>query len=91
MAVDLTTTNALLGILAVVSLLEGMAVIGLFVGAYLVFRRITATIAGIEERQFAPAAARLNGILDDLKCVTGVARSAAHRADTMAGWWRRRA
>lgn len=88
MAVDLTTTNVLLGILAAVSLLEGFAVIGLFVGAYLVYRRVMATISGIEERQVAPAAARVNAILDDLQSITGFAKGGARRANRVAAWWR---
>jgi hypothetical protein len=88
MAIDLTTTNVLLGILATVSVLETLAVVGLFVGGYLLFRRMMTLIAGLEERQVAPAAARVNAILDDVKSVTGVAKSAAERADRMAGWWR---
>jgi pyrimidine operon attenuation protein/uracil phosphoribosyltransferase len=88
MAVDLTTTNVLLGILATVSVLEALAVVGMFVGGYLLFRRVMTLIKGIEERQVAPAAARVNAILDDVKTVSGVARSAAERADRVTGWWR---
>jgi uncharacterized membrane protein HdeD (DUF308 family) len=88
MAIDLTTTNVLLGILATVSVIEALAVIGLFVGAYLLFRRMMKVIAGLEERQVAPAAARVNAILDDVKTVSGIAKNAAERADRVAGWWR---
>ncbi len=88
MAIDLTTTNVLLGILATVSVLETLAVVGLFVGGYLLLRRMMTLIAGIEQRQVAPAAARVNDILDDVKSVTGVAKSAAERAERAAGWWR---
>ena len=88
MAVDLTTTNVLLGILATVSVLEAMAVVGLFMGGYVLIRRMAKVIAGIEERQVAPAAARVNEILYDVKIVTGFAKSAAERADRVAGWWR---
>ena len=88
MPVDLTTTNVLLGILATVSVLEALAVVGLFIGGYLLFRRMMTLIQGIEERQVAPAAARVNAILDDVKTVSDLARSAAERADRVAGWWR---
>ena len=88
MAIDLTTTNVLLGILATVSVIEALAFVGVFVGGYLLFRRVTTLIEGIEERQVAPAAARVNDILDNVKSVTAVAKSAAERADRMAGWWR---
>ncbi len=88
MSIDLTTTNVLLGILATVSVLETLAVVGLFAGGYLLFRRMMTLIEGIEERQIAPAAARVTDILDDVKSVTGVAKSAAERAERAAGWWR---
>lgn len=88
MAIDLTTTNVLLGVLATVSVLETLAVVALFIGGYLLFRRMITLIEGIEKRQVAPAAARVNDILDDVKSVTGVAKSAAERVDRIAGWWR---
>jgi hypothetical protein len=88
MTVDLTTTNVLLGILATVSVLEVLAVIGLFAGAYLLFRRLMKVIEAIDERRVAPAAAKVNEILDDVKTVTGTAKRAAERADRMAGWWK---
>ena len=58
MAPDLTTTNTLLGIMAAVSLLEALAPLGLIAGAFMLYRRVTTMIAGIEERQFAPVTTR---------------------------------
>jgi pyrimidine operon attenuation protein/uracil phosphoribosyltransferase len=89
MSADLTTTNVLLGILATVSVLEALVVIGLFAGGMIVFRRMMDAVARIEERQIAPAAKRVNSILDDVKSVTEVARRAADSADRISGWWRR--
>jgi hypothetical protein len=88
MPVDLTTTNVLLGILATVSVLEALVVVGLVAGGILAFRRMMDTVARIEERQIAPAAKRVNEILDDVKVVTNVAKRAADGADRVAGWWR---
>ena len=88
MTVDLTTTNVLLGILATVSVLEALAVVGLFAGAYLLVRRLTNVLEGIEQRQVAPAAAKVNEILDDVKAMSGVGKRAAEHADRVAGWWR---
>jgi hypothetical protein len=70
MADQLGTTNLFLGIMAVVSVLEALAVIGLMTAGILVYRRMTALIEGLEQRQVAPAVARLNAILDDVKGVT---------------------
>ena len=89
MAVDLTTTNVLLGVLATVSILEVLAVIALAVGGFIMFRRLTQSIERIKDQQMAPAAARVNAILDDVKAMTDIAKRAAERADRMTGWWRR--
>jgi len=86
MAPDLTITNALLGIMAAVSVLEVLALIALMGGGLLLYRRMTRLIAGIEERQVAPVAARVNAILDDVKGVTKVAKDAAESADGGVRW-----
>jgi len=81
MVIDLSTTNILLGILAVVSLLEATAVLGVFVAGALLFRRLMHVIGGIEERQVAPAVTRVNAILDDVKGVTSTVKNEAERVD----------
>jgi hypothetical protein len=94
MATDLTTTNLFLGIMAVVSLLEALAVLGVFAAAFMVFRRLLHVINAIEERQVAPAVARLNAILDDVKGVTATVKDETERvdrvvrcaADTVSRW-----
>ena len=98
MEASLTTTNVLLGVIAAVSLLEGLAVIGFFLGAFLLYRRIVHIIGGIEERQVAPTAARVNAILDDIKDVTSTVKDEAGRAEWVVSSlvdsvrrWRRKA
>lgn len=86
MATDLTTTNVLLGIMAAVSVLEGIAVIALVLGAWLAYRRLERLIVGIEQRHVTPAAGRVNAILDDVKGITAVARQAAERTDSGVRW-----
>jgi pyrimidine operon attenuation protein/uracil phosphoribosyltransferase len=85
MTVDLTTTNVLLGILATVSVLEALAVVGLFAGGVVMFRRVMKLLAEIEERRVAPAAAKVNEILDDVKTVTGFAKWLSRAADRFRG------
>jgi hypothetical protein len=85
---DLTTTNVLLGILATVSVLEVLVIIGLCAGGVIMFRRLMDAFARVEERQLAPAVKRVNDILEDVKSVTEVARRAAGHADRVTGWWR---
>jgi hypothetical protein len=79
---DLHTTNVLLGIMAVVSVLEALLVIGAAVAGYVIYSRVTELIDGIEERQVGPAMARVNAILDDVKVVTGRVKDEAERVDT---------
>ena len=86
MAPDLTTTNVLLGIMAAVSLLEGLAVLGAMLAGLLVYRRVMQVVSSIEERQIAPAAARVNAILDDVKGVTSTIRQKAGRLERVVDW-----
>ena len=86
MTPDLTTTNALLGVMAAVSVLEALALLALIGGGLLLYRRMARLIAGIEERQVAPITARVNAILDDVKGVTKVAKDAAESADGGVRW-----
>ena len=82
MTVDLTTTNVFLGIMAAVSLLQALAVLGLFLGGYLLFRRLMQMVNAIEEKHVAPAAARVNAILDDVKDVTATVKRDTGRVDS---------
>jgi pyrimidine operon attenuation protein/uracil phosphoribosyltransferase len=81
MAPDLATTNALLAVLAAVSVLEALALVGLFTGGFFLYRRLVQAVVRIEERHVAPVAARVNAILDDVKGVTSVVKQAANGAD----------
>jgi hypothetical protein len=78
----LGTTNVLLGIMAAVSVLEALVVIGMGIAGYLVYKRVMTLVSGIEERQIAPAMARVNAILDDAKVVSAKVREEAERVDT---------
>ena len=86
MSPDLTTTNVLLGIMAAVSLLEALAVLGVFVATFLIYRRVIQVVGSIEERQVAPAVARVNAILDDVKDVTSTVRQGTGRVDRLVDW-----
>lgn len=83
---DLATTNALLGIMAAVSLFEALVLIVLLGGGFLLYRRMTRLIAGIEERQVAPVTARVNAILDDVKGVTSVVKQVTAGAEAGVRW-----
>lgn len=78
---SLSTTNVLLGIMAAVSVLEALVVIGIGVAGYMVYSRVMRLVEGLEQRQVAPAMARVNAILDDVKGVTAKVKEETERAD----------
>ncbi len=86
MTPDLSTTNLLLGIMAAVSLLEALAVVTVIGGALIVYRHMIRVVNRIEERQVAPAVARVNAILDDVREVTSTVRQETGRLDRVLEW-----
>jgi hypothetical protein len=78
---NLGTTNVILGVMAAVSVLEALLLVGVGVAGYLVYRRVTELIDGLEARQVAPAVARVNAILDDVKVVSAKVKEEAERVD----------
>jgi len=78
----LATTNVMLGIMAAVSVLEALVIIGAAVAGYLAYKRVMTLVNGIEERQVAPAMVRVNAILDDLKAVSTKVKDETERVDS---------
>lgn len=78
---DVATTNLMLGIMAVVSVLEALLLIGMGVAALTMYRRVMDLATGIEQRHVAPALARVNAILDDVKDVTAMVKQETERVD----------
>jgi hypothetical protein len=81
MAGNLSTTNLLLGIMAAVSVLQGLLLSGVGVACFMVYRKVMTLVAALEERQVAPAMNRVNAILDDVKGVTAKVREETERVD----------
>jgi hypothetical protein len=81
MSAELGTTNLLLGIMAVVSVLEALAIIGMGIAGFTVYRKVMELVAGLETRQVAPAMIRVNAILDDVRDVTAKVRQETERVD----------
>src|SRR5260221_6948172 len=88
MSAELGTTNLLLGIMAAVSVLEALVIIGVGIGGFVVYRKVTALVDqgrvlanGLEARQVAPVMMRVNAILDDVKDVTATVKSGTDRVD----------
>ena len=67
---DLGTTNMWLMIMAIVSVLEALLLIGMGVGGFLVYRRVMQLVNDLEVRQIAPLRAKVETILVDVKAVT---------------------
>ena len=78
---SLDTTNLLLGIMAVVSVLEALLLIGMGVGAMMAYRRVMTLVNGIEERHISPTMARVNAILDNLNNVSATVKQETERVD----------
>ena len=78
---NLGTTNLLLGIMAAASVLEMLVLIGAGIAIFAVYRRVMTLVEGLETRQIAPAMARLNAILDDVKQVSSTVKDESDRVD----------
>jgi hypothetical protein len=81
MSGELGTTNLLLGIMAAVSVLEALVILGLGVAGFIAYRRVMELVSGLESRQVAPAMARVNAILDDVKAVSTRVKEETERVD----------
>ena len=78
---NLDTTNVLLGIMAVVSVLEALLLIGFGVGGFILYRRVMQLVNDLETRQIAPLRAQVDAILLDVKSVTARVSQQTERVD----------
>jgi hypothetical protein len=67
---DLGTTNMWLMIMAIVSVLEALLLIGMGLGGFLMYRRVMQLVNDLETRQIAPLREKVEAILGDVKTVT---------------------
>lgn len=80
--VDLSTTNLLLGIMAAVSVLQGLLLIGAGVAGFLAYKRVMQLVSDLEARQIAPLRAKVEDILGDVKTVTARVTQQTERVDS---------
>jgi predicted membrane metal-binding protein len=80
-ASTLDTTNLMLGIMAGVSVLQALVLIGVGIGAFMAYRRIMALVNDLEARQIAPIREKVDGILADVKSVTTRVSHQTERVD----------
>ena len=67
---DLHDTNVALFIMAAVSVLEALLLIGIGIGGWLVYRRAMQLVNDLEARQIAPVREKVDAILGDVKSLT---------------------
>jgi hypothetical protein len=78
---NLDTTNLLLGIMAAVSVLEALLLIGMGIGGFMVYRKVMALVNDLEMRQIAPLREKVDAILVDVKTVTARVSQQTERVD----------
>ena len=78
---DLHTANVALIIMAVVSVLEALVLIGIGMGGFVVYRRVMQLVTDLEARQIAPVREKVDAILGDVKSLTARVNSEAERVD----------
>ena len=78
---NLDTTNVLLGIMAGVSVLEALLLIGIGIGGFMIYRRVMRVVEDLETRQIAPLREKADAILADVKMVTARVSQQTERVD----------
>jgi hypothetical protein len=78
---QLGTTNLFLGVMAAVSVLQALILIGAGIAGFMAYRKVMALVNTLEEQHVAPAMSRVNTILDDVKVVSARVKEEAERVD----------
>lgn len=78
---QLGTTNLFLGIMAAVSVLQALLIIGAGIAGVIAYRRVMTLVNTLEDRHVAPAMVRVNSILDDVKVVSAKVKDETERVD----------
>jgi len=81
LASTLSTTNVMLGIMAAVSVLEALVLIGVAIGAFMAYRKVMMLMRDLEVQQIAPLRAKVDNILADVKSVTARVSQQTERVD----------
>lgn len=78
---DLQSLSTPLWIMAIVSVLQALLIIGLGVGGYLVYSKIMTLMNDLETRQIAPLREKVDAILADVHTVTSRVAHQTERVD----------
>ena len=77
----LSSLSVPLWIMAVISMLQALLVIGMAVGGYVLYSRVTTLMAELEARQIAPLREKVDAILTDVKAITARVSQQTERVD----------
>jgi uncharacterized protein YoxC len=77
--VNLETTNWLLGVMAVASVVQTLMIVGLAVAGYSLYRQLSTTLTDLESRHVAPLRQQVDGILTQMDGVLSEAQAIAAR------------
>lgn len=83
METQLATTNWLLGVMAIVAVLQGLIVVALGVAGLVAIRGVSQAVKRLDAEQVTPALGNVNAILDDVKGVSGTVKDGAGRFDSV--------
>jgi hypothetical protein len=78
---DIQSLATPLWIMAVLSILEALLLIGIGVGGYLVYSRVMTLVNELETRHVAPLREKAEGIMADVKTVTSRVAEQTERVD----------
>jgi hypothetical protein len=78
---SLQTTNIFLGILAVVSVLQLLVIVGIGYANFRAYRRVMELLDEVGARHLSPLMHRVNAIMDDVKGVTSRVTEQTERVD----------
>ena len=78
---DLSSLGVPLWIMAVVSVLQALLLIGMGVAGYLVYSRVMTLINDLEARQIAPIREKVDAILTDVQGITARVQQQTERVD----------
>ena len=82
---NLDTTNLLLGIMAAVSVLEALVLVGVGVMAYRLYGQTMTTVRELEARQIAPLVARVNALMTRVDAILGDVKEVTGRVSDRTG------
>ena len=78
---DLSSLSTPLWIMAIVSVFQALLIIGMAIGGYVLYSRMTTMMADLETRQIAPLREKADAILADVKSITARVSQQTERVD----------